>query len=294
MPLFFMTWGRKNGDASNCASWPPVCTYNGMDSLLNLRYRMLADSNNAYVSPVGAVWHYIRDNHANIDLYSSDNSHPSLSGSYAAACTFYSLIYQKDPTLITDNYGLSAADALAIRNAAKLIAYDSLSKWNVGKYKPIAKFAINKNFSSAVFSNTSLYSSSYLWNFGDGNSSTLFEPSHTYGQNGTYNVKLKAMHCNAVDSIIHNITITVGINPNQKTIAKLFPNPIKNSLILEFEKVNFVENITLISIDGKLIKKFPSQKAKSLTLNFEDIDSGIYFLSYEINGGTFWNKVLVE
>ncbi len=34
---FYMTWGRKNGDASNCTSWPPVCTYAGMDSLLSLR-----------------------------------------------------------------------------------------------------------------------------------------------------------------------------------------------------------------------------------------------------------------
>ena len=26
-PLFFMTWGRKFGDASNCVPYPPVCTY---------------------------------------------------------------------------------------------------------------------------------------------------------------------------------------------------------------------------------------------------------------------------
>ncbi|HRH36229.1 MAG TPA: hypothetical protein PKY12_14285, partial [Catalimonadaceae bacterium] len=37
-PLFYRTWGRKNGDASNCSAWPPVCTYAGMDSLLHLRY----------------------------------------------------------------------------------------------------------------------------------------------------------------------------------------------------------------------------------------------------------------
>ena len=36
--VFYMTWGRQNGDSGNCASWPPVCTYEGMDSLLNLRY----------------------------------------------------------------------------------------------------------------------------------------------------------------------------------------------------------------------------------------------------------------
>lgn len=67
--VFYMTWGRKNGDAGNCASWPPVCTYAGMDSLLNLRYNMMADDNNAILSPVGAVWKYIRQNHPLIELY---------------------------------------------------------------------------------------------------------------------------------------------------------------------------------------------------------------------------------
>ena len=32
--LFFMTWGRENGDQNNCENWPSVCTYDGMDDLL--------------------------------------------------------------------------------------------------------------------------------------------------------------------------------------------------------------------------------------------------------------------
>lgn len=293
-PLFFMTWGRKYGDAGNCAYWPPVCTYQGMDSLLNLRYRMLADSNDAYVSPVGAVWHYIIDNHATIDLYTSDNSHPSLSGSYAAACTFYSLIFQKDPTAISDDYGLSAADALAIRNAAKLIAYDSLAKWNIGKYNPIAKFSINQTCSSALFSNMSLNASSYLWDFGDGDTSTVFEPFHIYAQTGTYDITLKAMNCEAIDSVIHNITVTVGVNQSTKNMAKLFPNPIKNFLTIEFDRIKYVENIKLFSMEGKLIKTYSARKTKSFILDFEDISSGIYFLSYEIDNAEYRNKLIVE
>ena len=30
--IFFETWGRKNGNASNCPSYPPICTYNGMQN----------------------------------------------------------------------------------------------------------------------------------------------------------------------------------------------------------------------------------------------------------------------
>ena len=48
--IFYMTWGRKNGDAGNCAFFPPVCTYSGMDSLIRMRYQVTADTNNAIVS----------------------------------------------------------------------------------------------------------------------------------------------------------------------------------------------------------------------------------------------------
>ena len=76
--MFYMTWGRKNGDASNCSWWPPVCTYSGMDSLLSMRYMMMGNDNSASVSPVGALWNYIRLHYPEIELYSSDESHPSI------------------------------------------------------------------------------------------------------------------------------------------------------------------------------------------------------------------------
>ena len=37
-PLFFMTWGRKYGDQSNCQFYPPVCTYLGMQQRLRESY----------------------------------------------------------------------------------------------------------------------------------------------------------------------------------------------------------------------------------------------------------------
>ena len=103
--VFYMTWGRKNGDASNCSSWPPVCTYAGMDSLLHLRYMTMAADNQSIVSPVGAVWNYVRSNFPSINLYQSDESHPSLAGSYLAACTFYTSLLRKNPLLIINDYG---------------------------------------------------------------------------------------------------------------------------------------------------------------------------------------------
>lgn len=144
--MFYMTWGYKNGNTDYCDTypwWPYKCTYEVMDSLTNLRYRMMADSNNAVLAPVGAVWHYIRQTFPLINLYQSDGSHPSVAGSYAAACCFYTALFRKDPTLISFNYTLSDSEAKDIRNAAKLIVYDSLLNWHIGEYDSLMNISCN-------------------------------------------------------------------------------------------------------------------------------------------------------
>lgn len=139
--MFFMTWGRKNGDANNCASYPPLCTYEGMDSLLYERYMMMAEENSASVSPVGRVWHVIRQQHPEIELYSSDESHPSVAGTYAAAVTFYTMIFRTSPSCINKDMGLDATTAQRIRQTVETVVYDSLDFW----YQFVAPVGMDEN-----------------------------------------------------------------------------------------------------------------------------------------------------
>lgn len=138
--MFYATWGRRPGDQYVCM--PPECdtytlivrTYYEMDSAIGTHYKVFADSLKASVSPVGAVWRYIRRSYQGIELYQPDDSHPSLAGSYAAACCFYTAIFRKDPTSIVYNAGLAATDAANIRAAVKEVVYNHLQDWNIGKY----------------------------------------------------------------------------------------------------------------------------------------------------------------
>ena len=244
--VFYMTWGRKNGDASNCPNWPPICTYSGMDSLLRMRYEYMANANNALVSPVGAVWRYIRNNFPAIELYSADESHPSLAGSYAAACTFYSIVFRKDPTAITFSSTLDSTDAANIRNAAKLVAYDSLNFWNVGDYDMNVNFTYSMGSSAGVIlMNQSTNCDSILWDFGDGTQSNIGSPIHVYQQGGNYSITLVGYHCNETDTFSLPISIgQVGINE------------IKSSVITSAS----------ISEDGQLIINGDLQSIKELTI----------------------------
>lgn len=129
MPVFYMTWGRENGDQDNCAHFPPLCTYEGMDDLLRERYTMMANDNETDLAPVGAVWRYIRTNHPEINLYVADGSHPSMAGTYTAACTFYSILFKKSLSSENDDVNLPVTIKQIIKNAVDRVVCDSLSQW---------------------------------------------------------------------------------------------------------------------------------------------------------------------
>lgn len=274
--VFYMTWGRKNGDASNCASFPPLCTYAGMDSLLQLRYRMMADSNKAILSPVGAVWKRLRTTSPTLELYSADESHPSVAGTYAAACCFYSTVFRKDPNLITFNSSLSAADAATIRAAAKLVVFDSLKKWNIGIYDPKANFSYTTASNTVNFSNSSQNASSYYWGFGDGKNATTTNPVHTYTTKGTYTVKLIVNKCGLSDTAVKTITIGTSAINEEIELKKwtLFPNPTNSSLNIRL-KVAQKLNYRIINSMGQLVKEgLVNEQEKNIDVSH--LSKGIY------------------
>ena len=87
-PVFFMTWGRKNGDVANAVNYPIIGTYLGMQWRLRQSYIEMGNLHEATVSPVGMSWKNSIQTNPSFDLYSVDESHPNIAGSYLAACTF--------------------------------------------------------------------------------------------------------------------------------------------------------------------------------------------------------------
>jgi hypothetical protein len=276
--VFYMTWGRKNGDASNCSVWPPVCTYYGMDSLLYLRYLMMADSNNAIVSPVGAAWHYVRDNYPLIELYQTDESHPSPSGSYLAACCFYSVIYRKNPEAVIYTNGLDSSTAANLRHAAKIIVYDSLMKWNAGLYDPHALFNWDINGMQASFTNNSLNAGQYFWNFDNGSTSTDSAPVHSYLSDGIYNVMLIAQHCDQFDTIIQEVTVQlVPVNESLIDEVNIYPQPFSDFLMIENSKGKI--KLEIYDIAGRMISS--KEISEQVRINTANFNKGIYILSLQ-------------
>lgn len=60
------------------------------------------------------------------------------------------------------------------------------------------------------FNNTDSLTTSYQWNFGDGQSSDEFEPTHQFSEPGVYEVSLTATDINTMKDTTETILITVG------------------------------------------------------------------------------------
>ncbi|WP_318641246.1 T9SS type A sorting domain-containing protein [Flavobacterium ardleyense] len=228
--LFYMTWGRKNGDAQNCPMWPPVCTYVGMDDLLAQRYMQMATDNNAEVSPVGAVWRAIITQNPSLELYSGDDSHPSLLGSYAAALCFYTTIFRKSADEVLYTANLPADQVAIVKAAVNQVVFANFPQWFIGKYDASADFEITGDDTTLTFTAEVQEGATYSWDFGDGTSSQEIIATHTFTV-GTHTISLTVTLCGKSETTTQTVTVSALSNNDFKNSNfKIYPNPTSTIL----------------------------------------------------------------
>ena len=208
---YYMTWGRQVGDPQ----WDSINTFDKMNTRLRNAYLRIADSTNASVSPVGVAWKYVRDNYPAINLYAGDGSHPSLEGSYLAACTFYSSLFQKSSVGASYTAGLNPQICAILQQAASSVVLDSIPTWKLVHHDSLfnASFVAGVNQYDVLFAATTSSPGNLVWDFGDGSPVGFGQnPMHTYVA-GTYTVTLYASGACGMDTVQQQITVnTVSLD----------------------------------------------------------------------------------
>lgn len=142
----------------------------------------------------------------------------------------------------------------------------------------------------------------FLWNFGDGNSSTQANPVHSYLLPGIFNVTLNTSigNCSAVDSINVEVTNDVGIIENENILQSLivYPVPSSDYVSITFE-VSKLQDIlfTVYNHLGELIVKNKLDKINgknNFTLDFSEKAAGIYFLQVLSTEGLVTKKIIIN
>lgn len=276
--VFYQTWGRQNGDASNCPNWPPVCTYEGMDSLLRLRYQMMADDNQAIVSPVGACWRYIRNHYPDLVLYNADQSHPSLLGSYVAALSFYSTLFRTNPDAVSFTAGLSALEVSAAKEAVNQVVMEDFSEWNIGSFDFNPTASIDTVGQSVTGSIQCPECDSIFWYLNTGDVYTGDSLNHTFNIPGLYGVTLVAYQCGEYYSQYWEVWIEPATGVS-KVINEPFCKKIGDSQFQINSNGTSIDSIVLLNVNGQVMDTWKWIKGSSqFTIDLKDKPRGMYFI----------------
>jgi hypothetical protein len=107
--VLYMTWARQHVPESQQAI---------IDA-----YESIGKALGATVVPVGLAWQRFLREHARPVLHDKDKSHPTLAGSYLAACVFFAVLFNASPVGIRAPVsGLSADEMMLLQTAAWNVA----------------------------------------------------------------------------------------------------------------------------------------------------------------------------
>ncbi len=113
--FFYQTWAYREGSERLAKK---EMTYPEMYEGLKKAYGEAAFRNKGMVVPVGDAFNRIRNEYPEIDLYQSDDYHPSPAGTYLAACMFVAVIFQISPLKLSDALELEPKTAAILRQVA--------------------------------------------------------------------------------------------------------------------------------------------------------------------------------
>ena len=160
---------------------PPAAAFTATPNYLNVQFT----SSSTGTAPLTYAWNF------------GDGSTSTLQNpahTYAAAGTYSVKL------TVTNTAGSNAVTKSVTASAAPAVI------------PPTAAFSATANYLNVQFTSSSTGTAplTYAWNFGDGSTSTLQNPAHTYATAGTYSVKLTVTNSAGSNAVTKSVTASAA------------------------------------------------------------------------------------
>ncbi len=156
---------------------------------------------------------------------------------------------------------------------------------SINSAPPLADFSSTANDLSVSFTDLSTNSSTFIWKFGDGNQSTLQNPTHVYATSGTYTVKQIVYNGCGVDSISKNVSVIgVGISENNQEVSiSIHPNPSNHQVVnINVSNGPQPSAIRIFNVMGSLVGELKTATRNANGWNYlystAELNSGLYYI----------------
>lgn len=290
-----LIWGKKSGGEfcinSHCTI--DFMNFSHMQDSLTAEYLRLADTLSCTVAPTGEAWKEVIQNNEALELFSPDESHPSLAGSYLTACVYYAVLFQKSPAGLSFTGGLESADALYLQQTADAIVFGNPSLWNINGNIPVAGFETIQVDNTVMCTDTSINADFYLWDFGDGTTDSVQNPEHTYTGPGTYLILQEVSTACFMDIATDTVVVNIVNTQLQKNFTQpISINTVSNSGELDIKSENSkIYQTDIYGLEGRLVYSEKLKGKHHHVLDMNLLPAGLYILLVYTNDGAKTFKI---
>lgn len=136
----------------------------------------------------------------------------------------------------------------------------------------------------------------YNWDFGDGNTSSMANPTHTYASAGTYTVTLWITESSMLGQV-DDSTLTVVVDPCSSVeeslvnTIEMYPNPTKDGMV-QFSNIENNTTVTVYNLVGAVVYNTIINNAQSI--DFSNLNKGSYVVSLTTNNKSAIKKLIIE
>jgi len=248
------------------------------------------DGNNCNItwnaSPESVLGYNIYMKNDTMTDYIRLNQNPVSGTSFTDNCLLYPGVY----TYMVRALILQSSPGGTYYNLSQGI---SDTAWNNNDLKVHAgtDYSIANNVVS--FTNSSINATSYFWDFGDGETSTLENPVHTFLY-GDYTVILIANSSCDADTILIPVSVITGIDKiTDRSGIRIYPNPSLGRFWISFDSSNCPDaNIEIYNNIGVVIFK-TNILQENMEIDLSNYPDGIYILLLNAGTGQLRGKILL-
>ena len=193
-----------------------------------------------------------------------------------------SLVVSPNETLDNLQYRCVVTDEVGNTYYTYLVHYEGET------YPPIAEFEVSVDESGvATFTNKSSDATSYLWEFGDGTTSTNTNPEHLF-EFGVFDVTLTAYNDCGYDIISQKTHIVTGVDEESRDL-RLYPNPADNYVNIYSKEAG---KLSVYTLAGELIESFDKTSGIDY-FSINHLAAGSYIIKISTSSGTV-SKILMK
>ncbi|MDX2250627.1 MAG: PKD domain-containing protein [Bacteroidia bacterium] len=230
-----------------------------------------------------------------------DDTDGSITISVSGGTAPYSFLWSNgDTTEDLTNVGVGAYSGTLTDANGCTFSSPTLTITNTDSL-PAAAFDYGTVGAAVNFSNTTPNGTSYIWAFGDGDSSTLENPTHLYATNDQFIVSLTVTNNCGTTTITDTVLITqVGIEDDLLAAhVSIYPNPTHGAFDIKFDQISLDEaEVVLATVEGKLIVKEKIGNVRGVfthRMNLsENLARGVYVLRIVTNQGVIHKRIQLE